>query len=59
MEELEALRKENETLKNQLQELRKDKDIFERLFNAESKKYERLKQVFESFKTIVASVKVE
>lgn len=59
MEELEALRKENEDLKNQLQELRKDKDIFERLFNSESKKYERLKQVFESFKTIVASVKVE
>lgn len=59
MEELEALRKENETLKIQIQELRKDKEVYERLFNAESKKYERLKQVFESFKTIVASVKVE
>lgn len=55
----EELKKEIESLKGQLQELRKDKDIFERLFNAESKKYERLKQVFESFKTIVASVKVE
>lgn len=55
----EELKKEIESLKGQLQELRKDKDIFERLFNAESKKYERLKQVFESFKTILASVKVE
>lgn len=59
MEEIEALRKENETLKIQIQELRKDKEVYERLFNSESKKYERLKQVFESFKTIVASVKVE
>lgn len=55
----EELKKEIESLKGQIKELREQKDLYERLFRSESRKYDSLKRVFESFKTLVTSITIE